>query len=247
MTKSRVDILGDAQVFYVSKGYGTLPVPLTPQTLAADKKFCDFHVKFERAFQYYEGNYPDSVIQGHLNGIDFNQPVEKVIIPSGQKQTQTQVAWGAKGNYYSTSEITPEGMGISPQGKAFDPNFVPDFLKTEHDAKINALREKMLTALGKSGVSFDQEFPELPQMKRTAPLILADKTCTTFEAKEDVVALKSTAKEILDTWSVPNKAIRCEGGGMQLYVSHAENKKMVQVNLGAHDKPEENTYPSMRN
>lgn len=243
--RSRTEILEDAQKFYVSQGYGKLPDPLTPRSLAADKKFCDFHTKFETAYQYYEGNYPAPLITSHLNGIDFNQPVERVIIPAGQKQTQTQVAWGAKGNYYSTSDNSPQMMGISPQGKVFDPSFVPAFLKSDHDAKLDVLRAKMLQAIGKPGGNYDQELPALPKSgapKQDPPVLLTDKSLRTYVAQKDVVALKSTAKEVLDTWSVPGKQIQCEGGGMQLYVSHAENEKMKQHDLGAHDTPEQNTY-----
>lgn len=249
MSKPQIEILDDAQKFYVSKGYGILPNPLTADSLAKDAKFCAFYTKFETAYQYYEGNYPDPIILSHISGIDFNFPVEKVIIPAGQKQTQTQVAWGDKGNYYSTSDNTPEMMGISPKGKIFDPNFVPEYLKSDNNLKIDQLRKKILAAIGKSGTIFNDQFPERPKLQASqqdkTPLI-TNKSLKTYEAQEDITALKSTAKEIVDTWSVPGEQINCQGGGMQLYVSHTENAKMKQHDFGVHDTPEKNTYMTSR-
>lgn len=251
MPKSQSDILEDAKNFYVSKGYGNLLDPINGESLANDKSFSTFYIKYEKAFKYYEGNYPDGVIQGHLGGIDFNGPVELVKIPIGQRHTQTQVAWGPKGNYYSTSQNTPEMMGIAPKGKIFDPNFVPGYLQKSHDEKIEQMKIKMMNSLFQ-GQSYDKVFPTLPQKKgkgaqSTPPTpSIVEKSLRTYESNEEVTALKSTSKEINDTWSVPNQTIHCQGGGLQLYVSHSENMKMKQVEYGKHDNPEQVTFKSLK-
>lgn len=242
MPRSLMEVLDDAQKFYESKGYGKLPDPLTSESLANDKAFCDFYSKYEKAYHYYsESGYPESLIQSHLDGIDFNHPVDVVIIPAGQKHTQTQVAWGAKGNYYGTSDFSPQQMGISSQGKVFDPTFVPSHLKASQDQKIAQIRAKMLHNLEPhvDPEKFDEAFPPLPTMTqpKSAKILITDKRVRTYEAQEDVRALKSTAKEIVDTWSVPNKVTYCPGGGLQLYVNTVENEKMKQFELGIHDAP----------
>lgn len=244
MPKTKLEVLDDAQKFYVSKGYGQLPQPLTADSLANDKVFNDFYKKYETAYQYYStAGYPEGTIQSHMGGIDFNHSVDLVVIPAGQKHTQTQAAWGAKGNYYSTSENTPQMMGISPQGKVFDPNFVPPYLKAAHDEKINDLRAKMVAAIKTSPTdtrTYDEMFPPLPNKSQSqAPEMITNKSVRTYEASEDVTALKSTAREIKDTWSVRGKEIHCSGGGLQLYVSPTENEKMKQFDYGVHDTPEQ--------
>ena len=158
MPKSRPEILKEAQHFYESRGYGHLPEPLTPEVLAKDSKFTTFHTKYERAYGYYAKSFPDALITSHLNGIDFNQPVELVIIPAGQKHLQIQVAWGAKGSYYSTSEHGPEALGISDKGKAFHPQIVPGWKQAEHTEK----QEKIITQSSRTLGHLTDAFPRLP-------------------------------------------------------------------------------------
>jgi hypothetical protein len=168
MAKSKLEILDMAQKFYVAKGYGLLPSPLTPKSLAADKKFCEFCNKYETAFQYYsKGGLHEDRIDSQLGGIDFNHPVERVVIPKGQTHTQIQAAWGAKGNYYGTSEETAPMLGISDQAKMFQQQFRPSYQKSEHDSKIEGLRSKMLDTVRASGRNYNEIFPELPGSPET--------------------------------------------------------------------------------
>lgn len=241
MPTKPLQILKDAQTFYVSEGYGSLPSTLTADALLADKNFCNFFDKYKTAYQYYStSGYPEFLIQSHMKGIDFKQAVELVTIPAGQIHTQTQVAWGIQGNYYSTSKNTPEMMGISPEGAIFDPTFVPPYEKSASDEKIDQIRNKMLRTLSYSDTTkFDEVFPSLPQKAdHSAAPVVTKKSIRSYEAESDVLALKSTAKEVKDTWSVPNKEVYCPGGGMQLYVTPEENKKMKQYDWGAHDAPD---------
>jgi hypothetical protein len=241
MPKDRIQILNDAMEHYVTKGYGSLPNPLTPQALASDTKFNDFQTKFERAYNYYSQSFADQFIGSHLNGIDFNHPVDMVTLPAGQRHVQTQVAWGAKGSYYSTSDFSEGAIGISDKARMFNPQYVAPWQKGERDAKIEALRASMLQAMGKP----DAALPQLTSSTSTKEPI-APKSKRTYEAQEEIVALKSTAAKIVDNWSLPNQVpVECAGGGMQIYVSNKENEKMKQVDFGAQDTPEENKYLSL--
>jgi hypothetical protein len=246
MPAGKEEIILEAIESYSKWEYGTLPDPVDAEALANDPAFNAFSKKFETAFRYYETTgFSRSLMRDQMSGIDFNGPVDLVTIPKGQAHTQTQVAWGAKGTYYSTSHNTPEMMGISSKGKQFDPQSIPGHLKADHESRINEMRAKMMHAVGKNAHDFDSQFPVLPPASgpaKSASVIITNKKVRTYEAGEDVIALKSTAKKVEDTWSVPDEKISCAGGGMQLFVSPAENSKMQLVNYGAHDKPQENKY-----
>lgn len=243
--KSKTGIVMDAMSFYESQGYGKLPTPATPSALKEDKNFCDFFSKYETAYSYYsETGFPEFLIQSQMGGIDFTEDVEITVIPKGQKHTQTQSAWGAKGNYYSDSTHSSGALGISDQGRVFDPSFVPPHLQEVHDAAIKEQQAKILETLGLPQANFEDVFPTLPSSDSPVKpqVMITDKSIRTYEAASDVRCLKSSARAVQDTWSVPGKSIDCPGGGMQLFVSPSENAKMELNDYGVHDEPKLNNY-----
>ena len=191
----------EAYHFYVSQGYD--------QTNFM-QRWPAFINKFETAYTFYHDHgYNHDTTLAHLGGIDFEKDVVLDVIPKGQKQTQIQVAWGRKGNYFSTSDYGPEDIGIASVGRKFIQRHVapsPEDLK---------------------------EFPPLPTKPSNTPVPIFEKRVVTYEATEDIPCLKSTAKAIIDTWSTPDP-IPIKGGGIQLFVGNKE--LMAHYEYGAHDK-----------
>jgi hypothetical protein len=68
---------------------------------------------------YMKQRYPPWKIDSHLNGIDFNQPVEVVTLPKSTQVVQWQARGAAQGNYYAPPGTSPQQLGISPA--ALDP------------------------------------------------------------------------------------------------------------------------------
>lgn len=70
------------------------------------------------AFDFYKlQGFPEEDIPSHLTGIDFNKPVEVVIIKKAQIFYQFQSPGAPQGNYYADSTVvTPSQLGISPFG-----------------------------------------------------------------------------------------------------------------------------------
>ena len=68
---------------------------------------------------YAAQGWPQSRIDSHMAGIDFNQPVSVQTLPEGTQLSQWQVPGGPQGNYFAPAEATPSQLGISPVG--YDP------------------------------------------------------------------------------------------------------------------------------
>ncbi len=68
---------------------------------------------------YAKQVWPQSRIDQHMNGIDFNQPVNVTTIDSNTTMSQWQTPGGPKGNYFSPPSETPGRLGISTVG--YDP------------------------------------------------------------------------------------------------------------------------------
>ncbi len=56
----------------------------------------------------------------------------------------------------------------------------------------------------------------------------AGRTPTVFTPIESTPALKSIAKEIVDTWTDPSKPYPAKGGGTQYFVPRKDNMKKVE-------------------
>ncbi len=115
---------------------------------------------------YREQGVPKHRIDGHLQGIDFTQPVEVVTLKKGTVLTQYQVPGNPQGNYYAPPGSTPSSLGISAHG-------------------LNPSNQ------------------------------VVDKVASRYVTKQDVQVLRSTAKDIVDTWSVKGEEIQTLGGATQ--------------------------------
>ncbi|HFB65139.1 MAG TPA: hypothetical protein ENJ60_06320 [Aeromonadales bacterium] len=70
------------------------------------------------ASAYYEKQrMPKAKIEGHMMGIDFNKPVEVVVLPKDKLLYQYQVPNGPQGYYYTEPGVKPSSVGISSKAK----------------------------------------------------------------------------------------------------------------------------------
>lgn len=65
---------------------------------------------------YRKQGFADHRIAGHLQGIDFDKPVEVVTLKKGTVLSQYQAPGGAQGTYYAHKGATPSSLGIAPEG-----------------------------------------------------------------------------------------------------------------------------------
>lgn len=84
--------------------------------------------KFVKAYRFYRAQgFDPAEIPSHLNGIDFNQPVNIITMPPPSQLAQWQIpAIGSEsprvGCYWTIPrETTPGGLGIMRDGPQFDP------------------------------------------------------------------------------------------------------------------------------
>ncbi len=84
---------------------------------------------------YADQGWPQSRIDSHLAGIDFNQPVQVLTLPENTQLSQWQVPGGNQGNYFAPGSATPDSLGISPVGSDSAGNAVPkvqtDYVSTQ--------------------------------------------------------------------------------------------------------------------
>lgn len=73
------------------------------------------------AAHYYEKQgMKESKISGHLQGIDFDQPVQVEQLSKGQRLAQYQAPGASQGNYYAPPGQKPSKLGISEYSQDFD-------------------------------------------------------------------------------------------------------------------------------
>lgn len=166
------------------------------------REFKAFFAKYETAWDFYHNsNYNRNAIPGHLNGIDFRQPVEIVKIPPPGVLQQFQSAKSTwQGGYYAAKGTPPESLGIAPGGSQFDPV------------------SKTLT---------DKTLIKTPNFYEVvAQLAKAVKDPTTNKPKvEDTrtPVLKTIAAPITDNWSYKDKReVPTPGGGVQYFCANAK-------------------------
>ena len=134
------------------------------------------------AFDFYKRNgMPEHMIDGHLDGIDFNRPVNVVQLDSGVNLQQFQIPGGNQGSYYSfpVDNASPTSLGIS--GNGID--------------------------------------------KSTGALV--GKVQLNYVTTQSIEVLQSTAKPIVDNWSVPGAAIQTMGGSPQIYVPRGSTPSII--------------------
>ena len=61
--------------------------------------------------------WSDEKIPSHLEGIDFNQPVEVVTLPKGTKVVQYQIPGNPTGNYFAPAGTSAESLGMNSAGR----------------------------------------------------------------------------------------------------------------------------------
>jgi RHS repeat-associated protein len=66
---------------------------------------------------FQQAGFNPAQIQSHMAGIDFNNPVEAVTVPSGQPLSQFNYPGSSGGNYYTDVGSGPSGLGIYTNGR----------------------------------------------------------------------------------------------------------------------------------
>ena len=124
-----------------------------------------------KAMDFYIGKvgYSTERARSHVDGIDFNFPVNRTTLKIDEKYVQ-HIKDGRIGNYFAPVGTLANHLGINPAGR------VP----------------------------------------------------ITFAPVKETEALKSKAREIVDTWTDPNKPYPAKGGGTQYFVPNKENLKQVK-------------------
>jgi hypothetical protein len=70
------------------------------------------------AYNYYKTlGWPDDRIASHLDGIDFNHPVEVVTLPKGSQLVQYQIPGNPVGGYFAPVGTPAESIGVNPTGR----------------------------------------------------------------------------------------------------------------------------------
>lgn len=124
-----------------------------------------------KAMDFYIGKvgYSTERARSHVDGIDFNFPVNRTTLKIDEKYVQ-HIKDGRIGNYFAPVGTPANHLGINPAGR------VP----------------------------------------------------ITFAPVKETEALKSKAREIVDTWTDPNKPYPAKGDGTQYFVPNKENLKQVK-------------------
>lgn len=223
---------------FQSAGYGKI-APDEP--LESHNDFSEFYDKFRLAISFYlDMGFPINAAMSHLAGIDFTKDVDLVELPEGHRVTQMQVPWGLQGNYYSYSEHSANELGIADRGRMFKPlrgKEVPAWYPPDE-------KEDIKRGLAKIEAAFPaDEFPPLPgvEVKRpkrrtTAKQEITKKRARTYEATEAITVLRTVAREVEDTWSVPGETVWAEGGGQQFCCKTDDKAALKQVAIGAADE-----------
>lgn len=143
------------------------------------------------ATDFYKKHNPDlsdRQIRSHINGIDFTKPVKKVKIPPDGS--------GKKGNeLYQFTKANSEGKVFKGQYYTDNPKNTPSELGVSDKYGIRDADGKTTGEIG-----------TVKQEK------------IIFDENKSVEGLKSTSKEINDTWSIKGETIPTKGGGSQIYV-----------------------------
>ena len=66
---------------------------------------------------YQDAGWSNERIANHLQGIDFNQPVDVVRVPQGSQVVQHQIPGSPVGNYFAPVGTPANGLGIYTSGR----------------------------------------------------------------------------------------------------------------------------------
>lgn len=263
-TPTREEVLDAAIANYQRFDYGQA---LDPHMNPMDNADFRAHFnKFDKAYRYYreKANFPDFLAKSHVDGIDFNYPVTLALVAKGTRMTQMQVAWGHRGNYYSSSDFSADQIGVNPQGPGFNPlseNPNPAVAqeyrqrREDHQSHLTQSEWPDLSVSTRGGAPQDrerhararrQDFQDLPfDISEERQPTRTTKAMRTYEAQDDMVGLCSRSKEITDTWTDPDNPRDLRGGGVQLFFSNEQNDKAKFIGYGAEDRASPDEAPDL--
>lgn len=164
-----------------------------------DAKFFMKKLRDERrnmAFDFYKNNtkMKHAVIESHIGGINFSKPViiEK-IPPVGQKEVKV---FQYRSMSVNTGKYNKYGNYFT-----FNPHATPGEL-----------------GIADIGVTIDETVAGVSKGQIPLPFTSFPKEKYVGSVTEEVLCLRSTAKGINDTWSVPGKRVFTMGGGEQVFI-----------------------------
>lgn len=134
-------------------------------------------------------NWSDSKIESHLQGIDFNKPVKiDKIPPAGQKEVTV----------YQYRKLSGKGQYEPGNYYTTNPNASPLELGISDTYSMNVSKAV-------DGVPQQLGLP-FPKQQFAVKIT------------EETPCLRSTAKKVVDTWSMPGESITTKGGAEQIFV-----------------------------
>ena len=150
--------------------------------------------KFYQEYGGFEGKNIDQQIEAHLQGIDFNKPIKVDKLPPAEQKEV--VLYQYRNMSVNTGEYDIPGMYYS-----LNPKVTPDEL-----------------GIANYGVAINDEVLGLAKGQLPLPFSEIPKKQVSITVVDEVPCLRSTARSITDTWSVPGKSFTTKGGGEQLFV-----------------------------
>lgn len=175
-----------------------------------DAKFFMKKVRYERrnnAFDFYKKNtkMKDADIESHISGINYSMPVTiEKMPPVGKKEVKVF--------QYRNIAVNTGEYNIYGNYFTLNPHATPGEL-----------------GIADIGVTIDKKIPGVAKNQLPLPFTDFPKEKYVGSVTEEVLCLRSTAKGVSDTWSVPGKRIYTMGGGEQLFIpNNSFASKMVK-------------------
>lgn len=150
--------------------------------------------KFYQEYGGFKGKNIDQQIEAHLQGIDFNKPIKvDRLPPAGQKEVVL--------HQYRNMSVNTGEYDIPGRYYSLNPKVTPDEL-----------------GIANYGVAINEKVPGVAKGQLPLPFSDIPKKQVSVIVVDKVPCLRSTARSITDTWSVPGKRFVTKGGGEQLFV-----------------------------
>lgn len=109
-----IKFIKHAHSVYLEQGLGQL------NEKTDSKEFSKFLNKYVTAYNFYKKYQrpwqSDARILQEVDCIRYDKNVEVKSLPQGEVITQSQVAWGRQGSYFSTEEFSSDELGIADKG-----------------------------------------------------------------------------------------------------------------------------------
>ncbi|MCD9033468.1 hypothetical protein LDO32_17275 [Luteimonas sp. Y-2-2-4F] len=194
-----------------------LPAPEPRRMLEPAPSAATIAERQQIALDFYRANSrnPDAVTASHLDGIDFTRPVDVVTVPKGTTVYQWQSPGAPQGAYYSPTAVArPDDLGI------FDKGVTPEAFQ-----RVREIRG------GTSSIwdPISGQTRTVPGIAEVGPAAIADKKLTAYVLQEDVQVLRSTARPVNDTWSLPDGSLSAPTSGGRLQYYNPDASKFLRV------------------